>query len=367
MKGLVLLVLLLACAACVKEKAPGKPPLAVAAQRVAALDAASLGQPRQASRYTAVLAPRELVKLAFKVPGYVEYLDPKALDKGARVFKGQVLARLRQSDFKAKVDQARSSLDEARASQALADEDHKRNARLIERQVISASEFDRAKERQKVTQAKVAQAAASLEQASIELRDATLAAPMDGWVVRREVERGSLVAQGGVAFELADLSSVKAVFGLPDQDVARMSLGTPLELTLDAAPGRTFAGTVTAVSPSADPKSRAFEVEVSLPNPDGLLRDGMIASVRQSASRTPGPLPAVPLSALARPAGEEAFVVHVLARQQDGKDYAVERVVRIAGVAGNMVGIASGLEVDEEVVTRGTTLASQGQEVRVIR
>lgn len=359
-----LLALLLLCAACVRERALEKPPLPVTVQPVAAV--AGSGSPTaQASRYSAVLAAREQVNLAFKVAGYVDFIDPRAMDKGSRVSRGQPLARLRDADYKARLAQARSSLEETTASLALARSDQERNSRLIAGQVISRSEFDRTQERLGVAQAKAGQARAALEQAEINLRDTSLASPLDAVVVRRDAERGSLMNQGSVAFVLADISSVKAVFGLPDQDIVRVNTGDTLTVSVDALLGREFEGTVTAVSPSADPKSRTFDVEVTIPNPDLTLKDGMVASVALDARAKAPALAAVPLHALARPGDAGGFVVHVL-DVKDGRTFARQRTVTVAGVAGDMVTILAGLTPGEQVITRGATLASDGQEVRVI-
>jgi multidrug efflux system membrane fusion protein len=363
---LVLIATLALCAACARDRAFEKTPLPVSVQPVASVAATSGEQAALATRYSAVLAPREQVSLAFKVPGYVETVTPSARDKGSRVTKGQVLARLRDADYKARLAQAKSTLDEARATLALARRDQERNSKLINGQVISRSEFERTQERLEVAQAKAAKAAAALEQAEINLRDATLASPMDAMVVRRDVEHGTLVNQGSVAFVLVDLTSVKAVFGLPDQDIARVSLGNTLGIVCDALAGREFTGVVTAISPSADPKSRTFEVEVTIANPDLSLKDGMIATVRRASVGQRASLAAIPLHALARPASGSDFVVHVLA-EKNGKTVAQLRTVSVAGVAGDMVTILSGLTPGEQVITRGSTLATDGQEVRVIK
>lgn len=360
------LALAAALTGCARDRALEKAPLPVSVQPVAAVAPTSGEQAALASRYSAVLIPRQQVSLAFKVPGYVDYLNPAALDKGARVTKGQPLARLREADYKAKRDQARSTLDEARASAAQARRDLERNARLVQGEVISRGEYERTQERLDVSQAKAAQAAAALEQAEINLRDAQIAAPFDAVVARRDVEPGTLVNQGTVAYVLADLSSVKAVFALPDQDIARVALGDTLSVAADALPGREFTGTVTAVSPTADPKSRAFDVEVTIPNKDLALKDGMVAAVRRSG-RDGGPaLSAIPLHALAKPGPGGGFVAYVL-EEKDGKTVARARTVTVAGVAGDMVTILSGLAPGEQVITRGATLASDGQSVRVIR
>ncbi len=362
----LLALTLLVLPGCGQRPVPEKAPLPVTVATVASVAATAGEQQALATRYSAVLAPRELLSLAFKVPGYVEQLDPKAMDKGSRVSRGQVLARLRDADYTSRLAQARSALDEARATANQAKRDHERNAQLVAGGMISRSEFDRTQERQGVAEARVAQAQASLEQAQINLRDTVLASPLDGLVVRRDVERGTLANQGSVAFVLADLSSVKAVFGMPDQDLASVSVGSPLDISTEALPGRVFTGAVTAVSPSADPRSRTFDVEVTIPNPDGALKDGMIASVRRARDASRASLAAIPLHALARPLPGGDFQVFVL-EHGPGGDVARARTVSVAGVAGNLVTLAAGLTPGEQVITRGSTLATDGQAVRLIR
>ena len=103
--------------------------------------------------------------------------------------------------------------------------------------------------------------------------------PADGVVLSRSVEVGTLASAGTVGFTLADLTRVKAVFGVPDRWSQRVPVGAPLQVTSDAFPGVEFPGRVTAVSPSADAQSRVFSVEVTIPNADRRLKAGMIATV----------------------------------------------------------------------------------------
>lgn len=362
----------LLCAACVQERHAQKAPLPVTARAVAAVQS---GQNRLAdgARYSAVLAPREQVTLAFKVSGYVEDLltlsgpdgAPVTLDKGNSVIKDQVLARLRDGDYKAKAAQARFALEEARASAVQARKDQGRNATLLRDQVIALGEFDKVQERLDVAKARVEQASSGLEQAEINLRDTNLTAPMAGVILRRDIERGSLVAPGTQAFVLADLSSVKAVFGLPDQELAHIALGDALTVNVDALAGREAVGTVTAISPSADPKSRTFDVELTIPNQDQVLKDGMIASVRPAQEAIAKSLAAVPLQAVVRAPNGKDFLVHVIVRR-NGQTVATARSVTVEGMAGNMAAISSGLTPGEQVVTRGATLVADGQAVTVM-
>ena len=368
----LLLAFVLALAACASERRADKAPLPVTARVVAAVQS---GQDRLATgaRYSAVLAPREQVALAFNVPGYVDELltlpgpdgRPVTLDKGNTVAKGQVLARLRDGDYKAKVAQARFALEEARASATQARKDQERNATLLRGQVIALGEFDKVQEKLDVAKARVEQAASALEQAEINLRDASLTAPMAGVILRRDIERGSLVASGTQAFILADLTSVKAVFGLPDQELAHIALGDTLSVSVDALSGREALGTVTAISPSADPKSRAFDVELTIANQDRMLKDGMIATVRPAPEASNASLAAVPLQAVVRTKNGAGYLVHVIS-EANGKTTASARPITVEGMAGNMVAVSAGLTPGERVITRGATLVADGQAVNVM-
>ena len=88
-----------------------------------------------------------------------------------------------------------------------------------------------------------------------------------------------MISPGGPAFVLADISVVKAQFGVPDLDVQNLKTGSTLAVGLDALPGKEFTGQITSISPSADQKTRLFQVEVSIPNPGHLIKVGMIASL----------------------------------------------------------------------------------------
>ena len=107
--------------------------------------------------------------------------------------------------------------------------------------------------------------------ASCELR-------FDGWVLKRNVDVGTLVGPATNGFTLADTRSVKAVFGVPDTAMANVRLGSAQSVTTEALPG-VFQGHITSISAAADPKSRVYSVEVRIDNPRNELKAGMIASI----------------------------------------------------------------------------------------
>ncbi len=363
---LAFLVLLLP--ACSRDKAVEPPPTPV---RVLA---ATTGSESSGLKYTASFVPRAQVQMAFKVGGYVEDLlqvkgpdgKPRDVQPGDRVAAGALLARVRVSDYVAQSNQARGALNEAQAQLRQAELDYQRANELLKGGYIAKSEFDRATELLSVARAKVEQTRSALQAADINVGDTELKSPMDCFVVQRQVERGTLVSPGTLAFVLSDLSSVKARFGVPDTALPLVKTGDSLSVVVDVLANRSFPGTVLSVSPSADDKNRVFTVEVEVQNPDFELKEGMIASVTLSGQPGQAPGMVVPLSAVVRPAdGSAGYMVWVV-QDQDGKPRVAGRKVQLGAVKGDSVAVTSGLAAGERVVVSGASQVVEGQTVNII-
>ncbi|PKN09124.1 MAG: efflux RND transporter periplasmic adaptor subunit [Deltaproteobacteria bacterium HGW-Deltaproteobacteria-8] len=336
-------------------------------------------------RYSANITPREQVELAFKVGGYVHEITAvpgpdgikRELRAGDHVTRGMVLARLDPQDHAARVNQARAALDEAKASLVQAKKNFERSQSLVVDGYLAKSEFDLSQERLGVARAKVDGARAQLEQASIMLADSQLKSPLDGMVASRSVEHGTLVSSGTKAFVLVDLSSVKAVFGVPDSMQARIKRGAPLSVLVEALGGREFAGTVTAVSPSADAKSRVFDIELTIPNPDAQLKDGMIATVRLEGLGATAPeavqdgqsvqvLASVPLQSVVRPPDDPNGYMVFVVEDVSGQTVARAKRVELGDVTGRSVLVRGGVRPGQRIVTNGATLIHDGAAVTIV-
>jgi RND family efflux transporter MFP subunit len=376
--GLLLaLALVLAATTFSKTTPPRSAPVPVRVQVVeGALEPSGL-------RYSANINPREQVELAFKVGGYVHEIVAvpgpdgvrRELRAGDRVIRGMVLARLDPQDHAARANQARAAMEEAKASLVQANKNFERSQALVTGGYLAKSEFDLSQERLGVARAKLDGARAQLEQANIQLDDSRLKSPLDGMVASRSVEHGTLVSSGTKAFVLVDLSSVKAVFGVPDTMQGRIKPGAPLSVVVDALGGREFAGKVTAVSPSADPKSRVFDIELTIPNPDALLKDGMIATVRldglggldATASKVPDAAQAsVPLQSVVRPPSDPNGYMVYVAVEEGGQTVARGRLVELGDVAGRSVLVRGGVKPGDRVITAGATLVSDGAAIIIV-
>ena len=353
-------------------------------------------------RYSASIVPYTQVNLAFKSGGYVHSIRQvkgvdgriRDLQQGDCVSSGMILAQVRQDDYTIGADQAKKQLAQAKwslesarsqlvmaeASSNQAQLDFTRARNLYESQSLTKADYDAAKARLDADQASVSAATSQVDAlqaqvgaaeeavkaAELSLADATLKSPMDAVVLSRAIEVGTLVAAGTVGFVLADISSVKAVFGVPDTMIERVKLGTAQTITAEAVRGE-FKGLITAISPSADPKSRTFSVEVTIPNPREHLKPGIIATLTLAGERLTSPVPVIPLSAVVRPAGNpEGYAVFVV-EDQAGKSLARMRNVELGEAYGSLIGVKAGLSLSELVITRGATLVKDGWQVQVIR
>ncbi len=367
--GSLVLVLPLGCH---RAEAYVKPPVPVRVSAVRAEPPAT-GE----LRFSGTVVPEAEIGLSFKVGGYATSLlrlrDAtgilRPVQAGDRVRRGTVLARVRQEDYRQAVAEARGALEAARALAAQARLDHERAARLIASRTIPQAEYDAVKARTDGADAAVDAASARLANAEIAFQDAALRAPVDALVLSRSVELGNLVAPGQVAFRLADVSRIKALFAVPDGVARRLVIGSRLGVTSDALEGRTIAAVVSKIVPQSDSVTRTFDVEATLASPRSALLLGMVVSIAlPEQGAVPKPVTA-PLTALVvappvegTPAGLRAFVVE----DDRGVRVARERTVVAGGLAGNEVAIESGLAPGDRLVVQGAALLTDGEPVQIV-
>jgi membrane fusion protein, copper/silver efflux system len=177
----------------------------------------------------------------------------------------------------------------------------------------------------------------------------TLTAPFDGVVIEKMVVAGQAVMPGMKLYRLADLSTVWIEGDVFEQDLGLIRVGAPARVEISSYPGRPFGGRVDFVGAVVDAQSRAGRVRVALPNPDGLLKPGMNATLFFEAKLGVDVL-SVPAEAVVMTGARNlVFVV--------GREGALEpREVTLGPRAGERVQILSGLKQGERVVASANFL-----------
>jgi multidrug efflux system membrane fusion protein len=325
------------------------------------------------ARYSGTIEPATRVDVAFKVSGYVGQLlqvpgqDGKLrkAQEGDVVSAGTVLAVVRQGDYVQKLAAANAQLAHALANAGQAKIDHNRTQRLLASNAVPVADGDLAKSRLAAAEALVRGAEAQASDAQILLGDTSVRSPISGVIVKRDIEAGTFVGPGAPAFSVADISRVKFVFGAPASLLPRLTQGAPVTVHVDTIDAD-LEGTVTRISPTGDPKSHVFDVETTIPNADGRLKPGFVASLGFAPETKNAPTIVLPLGGVVRSAHDSrGFAVYVV-RNEEGTSVARLREVTLGAVIGSEVQVVSGLQKGDLIVSTGATLLVDGSHVRIL-
>jgi HlyD family secretion protein len=230
----------------------------------------------------------QTVEVGAQVSGIIAALGA---DFNDRVTRGQVLARIDPTLLQADVAGAEARLAEAKAQAARLALALERVERLHPQRITTDDELDAARAEHAVASAQVQAAKVSLDRATRNLGYATITAPIDGTVIRRDVEVGQTVNAGFSAPKLfllaGDLARMRILAAVDESDIGRIQEGQPATFTVQAWPDRTFQGSVRQVRlQSATAESVVtYTVVVDVDNADGALLPGMTATVEFEVER----------------------------------------------------------------------------------
>ncbi len=305
------------------------------------------------SEYIAMLKGDVETDLSFKVGGVLELIgrsgDTQDWQEGTPIKKGEILARLKQEDFVSSVKSAVARADMDR-------QQHLREIKLRETGAVSQQELEAASASRQASEASLAVA----EQA---LKDSVLLAPYDGTLITRFVNAGETMTVGKPILKVADLRQMSVELGIPDRLIGQVRVGREFPVRVTALEASTFSGRVSEVGVAAKDGARLFRVVIKVPNPDGVLRSGMTASVsfddRDSFSRGSVLIPMSALISAKKSGGSNQLAVFVVDAQ--GKAY--ERPVKTEELVRSSVVVVEGLKPGEKVVTAGASTLYDGAPV----
>lgn len=183
--------------------------------------------------------------------------------KGRVVKKGETLCLLDSGTRNAQLTEARARLTEAEANNKAASSLAERGFTAETTAISRLAQLEAAR--------------AMVEQAEKELARLTIAAPFDGLLESDSAELGALLQPGSACATVIDLDPIKFVGFVPERDIPKLTLGASAMARL--VTGQQARGFVTFVSRSADPQTRTFRVEITVPNPDLEYSDGLTAEI----------------------------------------------------------------------------------------
>ena len=276
--------------------------------------------------------------LSLEVPGVVEEIN---FQSGDEVQVGAVLLRLRGDDEIAKLESLEAV---ARLSQITYDRDVKQ----LRAQAISQAVVDNDEANLRNNKAQVAQQKAIVDKK-------ILRAPFAGQLGIRQVDLGQYLGAGTAIVTLQSLTPIYVDFLLPQQAFDQIKVGQTVAAKVDAYPGKTFSGAITAINPRVDAATRNVQVRVTLENADHKLLPGMYATVDIDTG-APQHLVTLPQTAISyNPYGNLVYLVDDKGKDAAGKPLLIARqtFVTTGATRGDQVSVLKGVKEGDVVVTGG--------------
>lgn len=280
------------------------------------------------------------------------------VEAGQRVSAGTALARIDATTAAASELSARTGVTAAEAQAAQAKKELDRSERLSAAGAIADRDLENARLSYSTTMAQLANVKAAYAQANKQLRNATVRAPFAGVVATKSVSAGDVVLPGAALFTVVDPKSMRLEAAVPAASIGQIRIGMPVAFSVSGYGDRKFTGTVTRVSPVADPTTRQVSILASIPNSAGALVGGLFAEGRVNAeSRSALVLPSTAIDQRgARP---------VVMRVRGGR---VERVAVILGIRDDQrenFEIIAGVQRGDTVLLGAAQAIGEGKQVRI--
>jgi len=242
------------------------------------------------------------------------------------------------------LEQAQATLQQTKA-------DYERNVELISKELVSAEVYERSKF---VYEAQIA----LYDLANLELEYTGITAPFAGVIAERRIKVGNMIKTNEPAFRIINYSHLKAELHLPEVDLAKLELGQDSELSVDALPGRKFAGKVGLISPVVDPASGTVKVTVHIDNQDLALKPGMFGRINITHELHTNAILLPKEAVLAEDREVSVFVVE--------DSIAVRRSVQLGLVNTLNYEVVTGLKPGELVVTTGQSTLRDSSRIIVV-
>lgn len=337
---------LAACSSTEPEEAPPRPAMVVRAQPAQAATQMFSGEVRA----------HQEPALSFRVGGKIAQ---RFVDAGARVRAGEALAELDPQDLRLQAEAARAQLAAAQAELSLARAELERHTGMLERGLVSQSLFDAKQAAFTAAQAQASNARAQLAVMQNQRDYARLTAPQDGVIAARLAEAGQVVAAGQTVFVLAADGEREVAISVPENQIERFPVGTPVLVELWSRPDKRWPGKVRELSPAADPAARTFAARVAFDAPEAEVDIGQ--SARVYAADGGATALGVPLAAVGGEAGDA--YVYVL---DPATSTAQHRAVRVLAWGEREATIGEGVSPQDWVIAGGVHLIREGERLRAV-
>ncbi len=314
-----------------------------------------------------VVAQRKAA-VASKGMGRLVYLG---VVEGDKVSVNQIIARLEDNDIKAQLDQAKANLKLSQADLNDVEKNYNRQKDLLRTGSVSQMEFDAAESRYNRVLASIDVAKALVTQSEVALENTLIRAPFNGTVLTKNADVGEVVAPMGASVNskaavvtMADMNSLQVEADVSESNIEKIEPNQNCQITLDAYPGRNYAGYVAKIVPTADRGKATVMVKVGFKSYDKRVLPEMSAKVlflseamKEELKEEKPNLVVSKTAVVTRGSQQFAFKVR--------DDKVVQVAVTTGKDFGSYIEITNGLENGDEVIDNVTDEIKDGVKVKI--
>ncbi|MDP2840036.1 MAG: efflux RND transporter periplasmic adaptor subunit, partial [Syntrophales bacterium] len=207
------------------------------------------------------LKPYEEVVVSSELDGILKTIY---VDEGSPVTRSQLIAEIKETDYRLAVEQAAAALKQTEAALANVKLEHQRKEALYREELVTKQQFDDIVARLALTQGDVERAKVGLDLAKERLTKTKIFAPMAGSVKEKKVTPGDYIRNGTFLVSIIRTDLLKLAFSVPEKDVGSLREGQDIVFTVDSFPGREFRGKVKTLYPILEEKTRSLLVEAQV-------------------------------------------------------------------------------------------------------
>jgi membrane fusion protein, multidrug efflux system len=289
-----------------------------------------------------IIEPWLHLDLLSKLNGTIEEV---LVAEGDHIRRGDIIARIEDDDY-------RIALEMAESSYKLAQSEYKRDVSMFAKGIVSSAELESRKNRLETTKSEV-------EQRALQLTRCEILSPMNGIITVLSAKAGLLLNVADPVAEIVQIDKVKAVIGIPESDVARVTELKGIDLTIKALDNLQVRGVTHFLSPTPDSGARLYSLELMLENSTATILPGMFVRAAIIKQQIPDAM-VVPLySVISR---NDRHFVYIA---KDG--VAVKKEVQLGYLEGWKVHIKEGLVTGDLVLVEGQRGVEDAQHIKVIR
>lgn len=305
------------------------------------------------------IRPRDEIDVSFRVAGK---MTERLADMGDRVFAGDVIARLDETESLNRFESAKADAEAAEAVLVEAETVEFRQRALLEKDIVSPAAYDSAARSLASARATAETAEVAVRMAEDQISYNALVADKAGIVTAIGAEGGQVVNAGQMIVRIAPETTPDAIFNASETDVRNgvLKVGSEVRVALLSDPTVMIDGVVREISPIADAATRTFEIKVGLEEaPPGILFG---SAVTGTAIRTGATGIELPSAAIFDKSGQPAVWVY---SEPSGSVTLTE--VEIARFDQGKALVGGGITAGDYIVTAGVNQLREGQQVTLLQ